>query len=121
VAFERANLDDWSWLPTQYDAVLAIFFQFASPDLRDRVLPQMARSLRPGGLLVIEGYGPRQMIHRTGGPGVLENLYTSRLLADHFRDMDVLAWRDADIELSEGSGHVGRSHVVSALLRKPID
>lgn len=118
---QRADLDAWAWEPAQWDAVVAIFFQFAAPALRDRVLPAMLESLKPGGLLIIEGYGPRQMEYRTGGPGVLENLYTSQLLQEHFRGLDVLAWRDADADVNEGSGHHGKSHLISAVVRKPIE
>lgn len=116
---DRADLQDWSWPTERWDAIVAIFFQFASPKLRDATVAGAISSLRPGGLLVIEGYGPRQMQYRTGGPGILEHLYTSSLLLDLFRHLDILAWRDADDVIREGSGHDGRSHLLSAVIRKP--
>ena len=113
-----ADLQSWSWPTGRWDAIVAIFFQFASPQLRDASIAAAIGSLRPGGLLVIEGYGPRQMQYRTGGPGILEHMYTSSLLLDAFRNMDILAWRDADLVIKEGSGHDGRSHLLSAVVRK---
>jgi SAM-dependent methyltransferase len=119
VNFSIADLADANWPPERYQAVIAIFFQFASPELRAAAFSGMARALEPGGLLVIEGYGLRQLQYRTGGPGVAENLYTLPMLLAAFDGWPTLASRDADVDLVEGTGHVGRSHVVSLVLRKP--
>jgi SAM-dependent methyltransferase len=108
-----ASLEDFTWPLERYDAIAAVYFQFAEPALRDASLQRMVQALRPGGIIVIEGYGPRQMMHRTGGPGVLENLYTTALLTQAFDGLQILASRDVEIELAEGSAHVGRSHVIS--------
>ena len=40
-------------------------------DLFDRI----RKSLKPGGLLVIQGYGKNQLCFKTGGPGKVEHLY----------------------------------------------
>ncbi len=120
-----ASLEDWIDLSdsagaaASLDAVVAIFIQFADPALRERLFKAIASVLRPGGLLIIEGYGPRQIVYRTGGPGVLENLYTPTMLPLAFPGWSVLASRDTDKEINEGSGHAGRSHLISAVLRKP--
>jgi len=114
-----ADIAGWHWEPDAYDAVVGIFFQFAGPALRQRIFEGLAATLAPGGLLILEGYGPRQLRYRTGGPGVQENLYTMPMLLHAFDGWPVLASRDADVDMAEGSGHHGRSHVVSAVLRKP--
>lgn len=119
VNFEAIDLAQAQWAPARYDAVIAIFFQFAPPALRAGTFEGIARTLVPGGLLVLEGYGLRQMQYRTGGPGVAENLYTLSMLLSAFDGWPLLASRDADLDLREGSGHVGRSHLVSVVLRKP--
>ncbi len=100
------------------DAVVAIFIQFADPLLRQRLFVAIEKVLKPGGLLIIEGYGSRQIVYRTGGPGVLENLYTPTMFSDAFPGWFTLASRDADKNITEGSAHVGRSHLISAVLRK---
>jgi SAM-dependent methyltransferase len=112
---------DWVWEPDAYDAVAAVFVQFAPPDLRSRMFEGIARALVPGGLLILEGYGLRQLAFRTGGPGIAEHLYTQPMLLRAFDGWDVLASRDADVRLAEGSAHCGPSHVISMLLRKPRD
>jgi len=60
--------------------VVAIFIQFAGPGLRARIFAGIKRALRPGGLLLLQGYRPKQLEYRTGGPPLVENLYTEELL-----------------------------------------
>lgn len=112
-------IDDWAWPAASLDAVVAIFIQFADPPARTRLFARMADAIRPGGLLIIEGYGIRQLRYRTGGPGIAAHLYSQGLLAQAFDGWQVLAARDVDTEVREGRGHHGRSHLVSAVLRRP--
>ncbi len=111
----------WTWEPGAFDAVVAIFIQFAPPALRSRIFAGIAQTLLPGGLLIIEGYGPRQLTYRTGGPGIAENLYTMPMLVHAFEGWQILASREVDREIREGSGHNGMSHLISMVLRKPED
>src|SRR5690606_19139732 len=67
-----ADIESWHFEPDAFDAVVAIFIQFAGPDLRARLFEGFQRTIRPGGVLLIEGYGERQLRYRTGGPGVPE-------------------------------------------------
>jgi len=113
------DVEHWQWTPEAFDAVAAVFIQFAPPEVRARVFAGIAQTLVPGGLLILEGYGPRQLVYRTGGPGIAENLYTMPMLLRAFDGWEILASRDADREMREGAGHHGLSHVVSLLLRKP--
>jgi SAM-dependent methyltransferase len=113
------DVAEWAWEQGAFDLVAAIFIQFAPPALRERVFAGIARTLRPGGLLVLEGYGLRQLEYRTGGPGIAEHLYTMPMLLQAFPGWRIEASRDVDLELAEGAGHCGRSHVLSMVLRAP--
>jgi SAM-dependent methyltransferase len=114
-----ANINDWDWDAVQYDLVAAIFIQFASPPERARIFAGMMRALAPGGLLVLQGYGPRQIEYKTGGPGVLENLYTAELLRGQFAALDILHLAERDAEIREGKGHSGMSALVELVARRP--
>ena len=114
-----ADVADRAWDEDAFDAVLGIFFQFAPPGLRARIFAGVARTLRPGGIFVLEGYGPRQLEYRTGGPGIAENLYAVPMLLQAFDGWRIEASREVHVDLAEGSGHVGRSHLISMVLRKP--
>lgn len=120
VAFDivRADITARVWEPETFDAVVGIFFQFLSPDARAQVFEGIARTVRPGGMVLVEGYGEKQLDYGTGGPKVLENLYTEALLRDAFSgfsEVDVTAY---DAEVDEGSGHSGLSALVDMVARK---
>jgi SAM-dependent methyltransferase len=119
VAFVEADLATWAWPKAAFDVVAGIFFQFAGPQLRARIFRNIKAALKPGGLVLIEGYGPKQLDYKTGGPGVLENLYTEALLRDAFADFEILELRSYDAEIAEGEGHKGMSALVDLVACKP--
>jgi SAM-dependent methyltransferase len=114
-----ADLSDWSWPEAVYDVVAAIFIQFASPALRGRLFEGMKRTLKPGGLLLLEGYRPEQIAYGTGGPRVPEQLYTETLLRQAFADMRILELASYDAEVDEGPGHSGMSALIDLVAVKP--
>ncbi|MEY4889748.1 MAG: hypothetical protein RIQ75_878 [Pseudomonadota bacterium] len=118
VDFHVADIARWDWTARPYDVVAGIFFQFAGPSLRDEIFAGMIRALAPGGLLMLHGYTPAQLVHNTGGPRVLENLYTSELLRDRFRDLDLLHLDEYEADLAEGSRHLGRSALIDLVARR---
>lgn len=120
VRSEVADLEDFAWPDAAYDVVAAIFIQFASPPFRSRLFAGMRTALKPGGLLLLEGYRPEQLDYRTGGPPTVENLYTEDLLRAEFGLFDILELRAYDAVLEEGSGHAGLSALIDLVARKPV-
>jgi hypothetical protein len=98
--------------------VVEIFTQFSTPEQRARKWAGMKRTLKPGGLLLIEGYTPRQLDFGTGGPKAVENLYTRDLLQSTFGDFASIEIEEAERRLSEGAGHDGLSAVIDLVARK---
>jgi SAM-dependent methyltransferase len=119
VQFAVADCDGYAWPEAAYDGVAAIFVQFADPAQRLRLFGQIVRSLKPGGTLVLQGYGPRQLEFRTGGPSVLEHLYTEAQLRTELAALEITTLRSYEAELTEGSGHRGRSALVGLVARRP--
>lgn len=113
--FELSNITKRIWEPDQYDAVVGIFFQFLTPSERAEVFQGIRRTVKPGGLVLIEGYGAKQMEYGTGGPKILENLYTEELLQKAFAGFAKLDVRSYDAEISEGPGHAGMSALVDLI------
>jgi cyclopropane fatty-acyl-phospholipid synthase-like methyltransferase len=116
--FEQVDLAQWTWGENRFDMVAAIFIQFAPPGLREQMFAHIKRCLKPGGLLLLQGYTPRQLHYRTGGPSQAENLYTEALLRNAFEDMEILHLREHDDIISEGSGHSGMSALIDLVARK---
>ena len=123
VDYRRSAVDDWAWAPVAgeppFDAVVAVFVQFATPAQRAAMFEGFARTLRPGGLLLLVGYGPLQMTYRTGGPGIAEHLYDEPMLREAFADWRIERLGRAQRVLCEGSGHDGMSDVVELVARRP--
>jgi hypothetical protein len=86
--------------------------QFADPAFRARLFRNMVRSLKSGGTLLLQGYTPKQLEYRTGGPSVLSHLYTTNMLREAFGDLDIQLLDEYETELREGTGHMGRSAVI---------
>ena len=118
ISVEQADVINWSYPPDAFDVVAAIFFQFAAPPDRDRIFAGIKRTLKRGGLLLLEGYRPKQLEYKTGGPGILENLYTREILEAAFGDFASLDIREYDAELHEGAGHGGMSALVDLVAVK---
>jgi len=118
VEFEQADLAHWQWGENRFDVVAAIFIQFAPPALRAQMFDGIKRCLRPGGLLLLQGYTPRQLEFKTGGPPLAENMYTEKLLRNTFGDMEILQLSEHDDHINEGAGHSGMSALIDLVARK---
>jgi hypothetical protein len=81
----------------------------------------MRRALKPGGLLIVQGYAPKQLQYGTGGPKQVENLYTPALLQAGFPGFAILGLVEEEIEMQEGTAHGGMSAVVNFTARKPAE
>ncbi|MCX6410516.1 MAG: class I SAM-dependent methyltransferase [Actinobacteria bacterium] len=119
VRHEQVDLDEWSWPIASYDAVVAIFVQFSDPDGRRRIFPRMGASLRPGGVLIIEGYGLGQLAFATGGPKSAEYLYTVDEMQTAFPGLTLQTIAEYDAVLSEGTRHSGMSALLDLVAVAP--
>ena len=119
VEFVQADILAWEWPQAAYDAVVGIFIQFAAPVEQQRLFTGMKQAVRPGGLLFLQGYTPQQLEYRTGGPSAVENLYTGALLRECFGDWEILALREHEDVIAEGSAHAGRSALIDLVARRP--
>ena len=119
VDFAVADCDSYAWPVGTCDGVAAIFIQFADPALRARLFARMVACLKPGGTLVLQGYTPRQLEYRTGGPPLVSHLYTAELLREAFAGLEITVLDEYEAELAEGQGHKGRSALIGLVARKP--
>ncbi|MBB4196661.1 cyclopropane fatty-acyl-phospholipid synthase-like methyltransferase [Rhodoblastus sphagnicola] len=83
-----------------FDAICAFQILHLVDDLPG-LLSRIHAHLKPGGLLLLQGYRPEQVAYRTGGPSQVENLYTRQLLEAAFADF-TCAIKCHDAEIHEG-------------------
>ena len=115
---ELADLRTWKPEPLCYDVVAAIMIQFAQSPEREAIFAKLTASLKPGGLLLLQGYRPEQLAYRTGGPPTVENMYTEELLRRVFADMNIVHLRAHDDVIAEGAGHSGMSALIDMVAEK---
>jgi hypothetical protein len=109
---------NWTWPVEAFDVIAAIFVQFAPPDGRRRMFAGIRQALKPGGLLLMQGYRPEQLDYRTGGPDKAEHLYTRALLTEFFGDLSSVEINEHDSIIREGTGHNGMSALIDLVARK---
>jgi SAM-dependent methyltransferase len=110
--FVQADVIVWDWPTAVFDVIAVIFIQFAAPPERRRIFAGIRQALKPGGLLLLQGYRPEQIAYKTGGPSEVENLYTVAMLREEFGSFDKLDIKAHDSVVTEGSRHSGMAAVV---------
>jgi cyclopropane fatty-acyl-phospholipid synthase-like methyltransferase len=114
---EVTDVFAWRWPANAFDVIAAIFI-FASAAERPAFFANLKGALKPGGLLLMQGYRPEQLKYRTGGPPNAERMYTRAILQEGFGDMAELDIREHDSTISEGTAHVGMSALIDLVARK---
>ncbi|MCF8477478.1 MAG: class I SAM-dependent methyltransferase [Pseudolabrys sp.] len=115
---EQADIINWDWPEAAFDVVAAIFFQFVNPAERDKIFAGIKKTLKPGGLLLLQGYGRKQIEYKTGGPSDVTRLYTREMLEDAFADFASVDIREHDSVIQEGTGHGGMSALIDLVGKK---
>lgn len=119
ISIQCADLAEWYWGNERYDAVVAIFIQFADPSLRQRIFDGICTSLKPNGVLLLQGYRDEQLNYCSGGPSEADNLYDEMLLKEAFSsELDIIHLHSNDRLLNEGIWHSGLSALIELVAIK---
>lgn len=120
VEFQCADLMTWVWPREAFDAVVCIFIQFATPAERKTLFSGFWTALKPCGVVLLEGYGVKQLQYTSGGPGKVEHLYTLDMLREAFAGWEIDSLREYEAVLDEGPRHSGMAALVDLVARKPL-
>lgn len=115
----EADVHKWAYPDAAFDVVVEIFTQFSTPAERPLKWAGMKKALKPGGLLIVHGYTPKQLDYRTGGPSQREQLYTRAMLEEAFAGFRDMTFTEEEFEIHEGAGHGGMSAVIGLTAHKP--
>jgi 2-polyprenyl-3-methyl-5-hydroxy-6-metoxy-1,4-benzoquinol methylase len=118
IQYSLCDTDSFDWQVNAYDAVVGIFIQFADPEMRSRIFRQVHQTLKPGGLFILQGYTPKQLEYKTGGPSLIEHLYTEEMIRELSQGFEVLDLQCYEKELSEGARHTGMSALLGMVAKK---
>ena len=117
VATIHADLEEFCIEPGQWDGIISIFCHLPA-SLRQRVNAHIVAGLRPGGVLLLEGYTPRQLQFATGGPKDTHLLLAPADLQQELSALSLLHLQELQREVIEGRLHTGLAAVVQVLARR---
>jgi SAM-dependent methyltransferase len=119
----KTHLDDLAtYRPERasYDALVLVYVHLP-PSVRAAVHAAGVDALKPGGIVIIEAFAPRQLGRPSGGPRQAEMLYDASLLRADFPGVEWYALEEAETELEEGSFHRGTAAVVRGVGKAGTD
>jgi SAM-dependent methyltransferase len=117
LTIEHADLSTWAWPQNQFEAVFSIFVHLF-PNVRSAIHANMLRALVPGGLCVLEAFTPAQLKFSSGGPKLVELLYSAQILLQDFAAAEILALEETTVSLDEGRMHSGPGAVVHGVFQR---
>ena len=113
-----ADLEQYDLGEAQWDAIISVFCHLPSA-LRRRVLASAVQALKPAGLLIMEGYTPRQLAFGTGGPKETDLLLEPDALRTELAGLELLHFVELQRAVIEGRLHTGMAAVLQVVARKP--
>ncbi|MGA7305507.1 MAG: class I SAM-dependent methyltransferase [Rhodothermales bacterium] len=114
---EVADLGMFEPEANAYGSVISISAHLPSA-IRNRLYPLVARSVKSGGLILLEAYSEDQLGRDTGGPKDLDRLMTRAKIEREFPDFEPILLQELDREVHEGKYHTGLASVVQFIGRK---
>ena len=114
---EVADLAIYEPTANFYGSVVSIFAHLPS-EVRRRLYPLVEKSLKSGGIILLESYSKSQLARNTGGPKDLDMLVTTADVENGFPFCEVLLCREIEREVVEGSFHTGSANVIQFIGKK---
>lgn len=116
-------LEDYSYPDNYFDAVGLIYAHFTG-DLRHKFHKAIAKTAKPGGVIILEGFCKQHLKHKeenpgnTSGPGNLDLLISKEELLNEFPGFEMIELEEKIINLEAGIKHSGTGYVVRMSARK---
>ena len=114
---EVADLTSYEPPPNHYGSVISISAHLPS-QARNRLYPLLDRSLKPGGVILLEAYAKSQISRNTGGPKDPDLLMDLADLEQQFPNCEPILAQEIEREVIEGTFHTGLACVVQFIARK---
>ena len=102
-----------------YDLIVIAFMHFLPAD-HVLFMDLMKSTLKPGGLLIMEGYTHDQLPLTSGGPKNPDMLFSRDQIAQDFNDFDIVLLQEVRRHLTEGPRHQGEAATLQLMARKPL-
>jgi SAM-dependent methyltransferase len=111
IDYEVQDLSTIELPEEKYDAIGMIYVHLPE-EPRTHLIHQCIRSLKSGGRIILEAFSKDQLNYTSGGPKDETMLYSKSMLADLFKELQIINNEEVVEDLSEGPFHSGKASVV---------
>lgn len=109
IEYQQATYAQFQYKENTFDAIVLIF---AHAPQRSQYHRNLLRFLKPGGILILEGFTKEQINKKTGGPQSVELLFSKEELLTDFQSLKNIRLEEKEVFLSEGMFHNGLASVI---------
>lgn len=122
INYEVGDFQKMGYAPNSLDNGALIFAHFP-PQLTSIYHQKISEIVKPGGLLILEGFSKKNLPQRIknpkiGGPDKIEMLFSIESIKEDFYNFDILELSEGTVTLQEGLFHNGVAEVVRFIGRK---
>ena len=114
--YEVGDFFQLNYTAEQFDAAALIWAHFP-PEIRSSYHQRIANLLKPGGLVILEGFSKNNLELRAknpqiGGPPDLGRLFSTDEVKQEFPNFEIIQLEEKEVELREGKYHNGIGRVI---------
>ncbi len=120
VQLDYAVVDIHQYQATKQYGTIGLIYVHLPPVERIVFHQKIIDSLAPGGMLIMEAFSKEQIHNQSGGPKVIEQLYSITELGHDFESLDMIELEEIETELDEGPFHQGRACVIRLFAKKSL-
>lgn len=122
INYSVGELNTQDYKENSFDTIVLIFAHFPPP-LRSKMHHQLSNLLKPNGIIILEGFGKKQLEFQktnplAGGPPNFDMLFSTEEVISDFAEFEIIQLTEETINLNEGNYHKGESSVVRFVGRK---
>jgi len=123
INYEVGDFFDLPLTKEKFDVAALIFAHFP-PALLSSYHKKTAELLKPGGLIILEGFSVghlelRKANPKVGGPDNVEMLFSLDSIKNDFKEFEIIQLEEVKVELHEGDFHNGVGKVIRFVGKKP--
>lgn len=115
INYQLKSYDEFTAEENSFDMIA---FIYAHNPNRQQNHRKLTGFVKPGGLVILEGFSKEQLKYGTGGPPNLQLLFSEEEIHEDFKDLAILKIEKLVRHLSEGKHHFGDSSIIQLLGEK---
>ena len=111
IDYKIDNYENVDFEQGAFDCIVLIFAHM-HPQKRNEYHQKLMTFLKPGGVLILEGFSKKQMNNTTGGPQNIEMLFSKEEMKSDFASLSKFEISESEVVLNEGLFHQGMASVI---------